>query len=349
MTEREDVAMAQSAPTMIRAARLHGARDIRVADERAPVTAPGEALVRVTAVGICGSDIHWYIDGRLGTSHPTAPFILGHEFIAEIAEGRRAGERVVGDPNLSCGTCRWCSGGQAHLCPYGRFAGHAPTDGAMATVLAWPENRLHPIPDSVDDAAGVLLEPLCIALHALDLGKVAHTSRVAVHGCGPIGLLIIRLARDAGATTVLAIEPLAHRRTAAERIGATAVVASAVEAVEAGLVDEIGDCDVTFEVAGTDEALADTLALTMPGGKVIVVGIPEQDRTSFQASLARRKGLSMKLQRRSSGEIERAIDIAASGRTALADLITHRFVLDEARAAFEVAARREGLKVVITP
>ena len=336
-------------PGTIRVARLHGARDIRVADEPAPVTAPGEVLVRVTGVGICGSDIHWYTAGMLGTSRPASPLVLGHEFIGVIAEGRRAGERVAGDPNLPCGTCRWCNGGLAHLCPYGRFAGHAPTDGAMATAFAWPEGRLHPIPDGVDDAAAVLLEPLCIALHALRLGKVARGSRVAVHGCGPIGLLLVRLACDAGAAAVIALEPLKHRRAAALRHGATAALGSADDAVAAGLADRIGDCDVTFEVAGTDEALADALALTMPGGKVIVVGIPDDDRTSFQASLARRKGLSLKLSRRAGHEIDRAIEIAAAGRLDLGDLITHRFALDEAPAAFETAAGRSGLKVIVAP
>lgn len=334
-------------PGTIRVARLHGARDIRVADEPTPVPSPGEALVRVTGVGICGSDIHWYTAGMLGTSRPTTPLVLGHEFNGVIEGGRRAGERVAGDPNLPCGACRWCTGGQSHLCPHGLFAGHAPTDGAMASALAWPERHLHPIPDSVDDDAAVLLEPLCIALHALGLGKVRRGSRVAVHGCGPIGLLLVRLACDAGAATVIAVEPLAHRRAAAQRSGATAAVGSAQEAIDAGFADRIGDCDVAFEVAGADDALADALALTMPGGKVIVVGIPDDDRTSFQASLARRKGLSLKLSRRAGHEMDRAIEIAASGRLGLADLITHRFALDDAPAAFEVAAGRTGLKVVI--
>ena len=288
----------------IRVARLHGPRDIRVADEARPLPGPGQAVVRVTAVGICGSDIHWYADGRIGTSRVQAPLVLGHEFIGVVATGSRTGERVTGDPNLSCGTCRWCTGGTPHLCPHGQFAGHAPTDGALAVSMAWPETHLHPLPDTLDDESAVLLEPLCIALHALDLGKVASGSTVAVVGCGPIGLLLAALARDAGAAMVIAVEPLLHRREAALRAGATAVVASAGEAADAGLVDEVGACDVVFEVAGTDEALAASVALANPAGKVIIVGIPENDLTSFQASAARRKGLSFKLLRRSGNEID---------------------------------------------
>ena len=204
----------------MKAARLHGAGDLRLAEEPEPETEPGQELVRVTAVGICGSDLHWWDEAGIGDAVITRPLVLGHEAAGVIEAGPRRGTRVAIDPAITCGTCRPCRDGYRNLCARIRFAGHGDQDGALREFLAWPSDLLHPLPDSVTDTDGALLEPLGVAIHALDLGHVRLGARAAVVGCGPIGLLLIAVLRTAGARHIAAFEPLPHRREAALRYGA---------------------------------------------------------------------------------------------------------------------------------
>ena len=175
-----------------------GAADLRVGEEPAPEAAARESLVRVTAVGICGSDLHWYSEGGIGDAKITRPLVPGHEGAGEIADGPRRGERVAIDPAVPCERCRACRDGYRNLCYHLVFSGHGATDGMMRELMPWPSHLLHPLPDSVSDAGGALLEPLGVALWALDLGHVPFGGSVAVAGGGPIGLLLIQLLRAAG-------------------------------------------------------------------------------------------------------------------------------------------------------
>ncbi len=323
------------------AARLHGSGDVRVGEEPARTVAAGESLVRVEAVGLCGSDLHWYEDGGIGSTHIAAPLIVGHEFCGMVEGGPLDGRRVAVDPALSCEVCDVCRRGDRNLCPDGRFAGYGDCDGALQEALAWPTHALVALPDSFDAATGALLEPLGVALHAFDLGHVALDDRVAVVGCGPIGLLLIGVLRAAGARVVLAVEPLAHRREAALAYGAQRAVAPE---------DAAGEVDVAFEVAGNDAAVQTALELALPGARIILTGIPgAADRISFSASLARRKGLTLVMVRRMNEVYPRAIRLVERGVIDLAALVTHRFPLARADEAFAVASARTGLKVVVEP
>ena len=150
----------------MRAARLHEVGDLRLTDEPVPEPGPEESLVRVTAVGICGSDLHWWGEGGIGDATLSRPLVLGHEAAGVIADGPRRGERVAIDPAIPDGTCRLCRAGYRNLCLHLRFAGHGGQDGAMREFLAWPSDLLHPLPDTLSDADGALLEPLEAALTA---------------------------------------------------------------------------------------------------------------------------------------------------------------------------------------
>lgn len=319
----------------MKALRLHGPGDLRLHDEPPPEPAPGEALLRIAAVGLCGSDRHWFEEGAIGDARLTRPLVLGHEFVGTIESGPRAGERVAVDPADACGRCAQCLEGLDHLCPDGRFAGHGLTDGALRSFVSWPEHLAYRIPDDLPDAEATLLEPLGVALHALDLGSTATPLRTAgVFGCGPIGLLLVRLLRLAGAE-VVAADPLAHRLAAAEALGARA---------------EPREVDVSFEVAGTDEAVDAALAATRPGGRVVLVGIPDRDRTSFSASIARRKGLTILLSRRMTRyDLPRAIGLVEAGSVSLSGIVTERHGLAQWDEAFTALATRRGLKAVIEP
>jgi L-iditol 2-dehydrogenase len=331
-------------------ARLHAVGDLRTAQEPMPVPAAGMSLVRVTAVGICGSDLHWWEEAGIGDSVLDQPLVLGHEAAGVIADGPRQGERVAIDPAIPCGTCESCLRGYRNLCTRIAFAGHGRQDGAMRDFLTWPSHLLHPLPDVITDAAGAILEPLGVAIHASDLGHLHLGGSAAVVGCGPIGLLLVQVLRAAGAASITAFEPLPRRRAAAVRLGADVVLDPAAFGTSAGLHDLVGDgVDVAFEVAGTDAGVQLAMDTARPGGRVVLGGIPGDDWTRFRASSARRKGLTIAMVRRMNEVYPRAIGLAASARVDLDSLVTDRIPLAMAGYAFSVAGRREGLKVIVEP
>lgn len=325
----------------MKAARLTGVGEVHLVDEPDPTPGPGESLVRVGAVGLCGSDLHWFSQGGIGDALLSRPLVLGHEFGGTVEGGSLEGQRVAVDPAVPCNVCERCREGNNNLCPEVRFAGHGATDGGLREYLAWPTDLLHRVPDTFSDGAVALLEPLGVALHSFDLGHVRYGSAVAVVGCGPIGLMVIQVARSAGAASIVAVEPLAHRRAAAARCGADPVLAPA-EAKASGL-----QVDVSFEVAGSDEAIQTSMVLVRPGGRIVLAGIPDDDRTSFPAALARRKGLTIAVARRMKDAYPRAISAVERGVIELDWLITPRFTLADIEEAFRVAANRDGLKTVV--
>jgi len=331
--------------------RLHGMGDLRLHDEPEPVPGPGEVLLRVTAVGLCGSDLHWLAEAGIGDARLQEPLVLGHEFAGVIESGERRGERVAVDPAVPCRACEFCLEGNPNFCSALRFAGHGMEDGALREYVAWPAHCLHPLPNSLTDADGVMLEPLGVAIHAVDLGHLKPGMTVGVFGCGPIGLLVLQLARAAGATHVMATEKLPHRLEAARSLGATAVF-QAIDGRESAEVLAATDgkgVDVAFEAAGENEAVETAIEAAKPGARVVLIGIPADDRTAFTASTARRKGLTIKLTRRMKRVYPRAIRLVESGMVDVRPLVTHRFPLTEFDKAFSTAQRREGLKVIIEP
>jgi L-iditol 2-dehydrogenase len=316
----------------MRVVRLHAAGDVRLHEEPLPVPEAGEELVRVSAVGLCGSDLHWFREGGIGDARLTHPLVPGHEFAGTTAAGRK----VAIDPAVPCEVCEFCREGNPNLCSALRFAGHGCEDGALREWIAWPSRCLFSLPDSLSAADGAMLEPLGVAIHAVALGKVRAGMKVGVFGCGPIGLLVMQVARNEGAAEVLVTEPLAHRRAVALGWGAR----------EWKRGDEV---EVAFECAGENGAVEDAVAAARPGGRVILAGIPDDDRTSFCASMARRKGLTIKLVRRMKHTYPRAIRLVADGLVDVRSLVTHRFPLEKTAEAFEVLRKREGLKVIVEP
>jgi L-iditol 2-dehydrogenase len=328
----------------MRCATIHAPGDVRVEEMPDVVAGPGESIVRITSVGLCGSDLHWFAEGAIGDAVLTKPLVLGHEMAGVVVSGPLVGRTVVVDPAVPCGDCRECHAGLEHLCTRVAFAGHGGTDGALREFVAWPDRRIHVLPDGFDAATGALLEPLGVAVHATDLAHLRPGWRVAVVGCGPIGLMLVELAVRAG-SEVLAVEPLAHRRAAALRAGATTVVAPEEAAVGSELD---GAYDVVFEVSGADDGLARAAVLCRPGARILLVGIPDEDATTFQASLLRRKGLTLACVRRmTDSAYARAVSLGVRGVLDLSWLASDRFPLSDAPKAFELASRREGLKVVI--
>jgi L-iditol 2-dehydrogenase len=328
----------------MKAARLHGPGDVRTHLEAVPEPRPGDALVRVDAVGICGSDLHWFGEGGIGDSSLTAPLVLGHEIAGTVEGGTLDGQVVAVDPAIPCGTCDTCRRDLGHLCPEVRFAGHGAVDGGMRESMAWPVHLLYPLPPTLTAEDGALLEPLGVAIHAVDLGKLRPGTAVAVIGCGPIGLLIIQVARSRGAHVAVAVDPLPHRRELALRLGAESAAAPE---------EKLGDIDLdvaaAFDVVGSAAAVEIAVGAARPGGRVVLVGIPDDDRTTFPAALARRKGLTLLVSRRMAEVYPRAIELVADGAVDVRSIVSHRYALDAAADAFDTARRRLGHKVLIVP
>ena len=333
----------------MRVARLHGVGDLRVGEADCPVPEAGESLVRVTAVGLCGSDLHWFADGGIGDAVLSAPLVLGHEFAGVVEGGPLDGRRVAVDPSNPCGVCEQCLEGNRNLCPTLRFTGHGRTDGGLRELHAWPTALLHPIPDTLSDADGAMLEPLGVALHSVDLAHVRLGDTVVVVGCGPIGLCMVQLARVAGAAVVIGVEPIAHRRAAALALGAD-VACDPAEAV--ARIDEItggSGADVVLEVAGTDDAVGLAVDVVRPGRRVVLAGIPSADTTTFPASTARRKGISLVMVRRMREMYPRTIALVDSGKVDVRSIVSHTFGLADVAAAFALGEARVGLKVIVEP
>ena len=329
----------------MRSVRLHGTGDLRIHDEPVPVAGEGEKLVRIKSVGVCGSDLHWFSGGEIGDAKLERPLVLGHEFAGELGNG----QRVAIDPAIPCGSCELCKQGHPNLCPSIIFAGYGTQDGSLREYMAWNEKCLFPLPDSVTYEDGAMLEPLGVAIHSVDLGKIKTGMTVGVFGCGPIGLLIIQLMKLSGATQIIATDKLVHRAEAAKAYGASHVFLAGdnFQLSEMRAATKGRGVDVAFEAAGEQDAVDTSVAVVLPGGKVILAGIPNNDVTSFSASTARRKGLTFKLVRRMKHTYPRAIDLVSKGLVDVRSLVTHRFPFEQVAEAFHLAARRDGLKIMM--
>ena len=337
----------------MRAAFIHGVRDIRLASVTRPEPRPEELLLAVRAVGICGSDLHYYLEGGIGSATVADPLILGHEFAAQIADERAAqwglepGTLVAVEPARSCGHCEWCAQGHPNLCPHVRFVGSPPDlHGALCEYITAPPEALFPVPAPFSAAAASLLEPLGVAIHAVDLAHLRPMETAAVLGSGPIGLLILQVARLAGAGQVFVIDPLVYRAAMAERLGAD----RAGQTHEAILdwTDGRG-VDVVFEATNSALAPSQATAAARIGGRVVLVGIPQEETFTLNASVLRRKGLTLKMVRRMKHTYPRAIRMVASGRIQLEPLVTHCFRLEQVPEAFalQAACADEEIKSVV--
>lgn len=331
--------------------RLHGIRDLRIHTEPVPEASPNQSLLRVTAVGICGSDLHWFTETGIGDAKLSTPLILGHEFAGVVEDGDMHGQRVAVDPLIPCGMCEFCVEGNPNLCLSHHFAGHATDDGALCEYVTWPTRCFHALPDSLTDEDGAMLEGLGVAIHTVDLGHIKPGMTVGVYGCGPIGLSILQLARISGVVQIIATDQLPHRLDAAKALGATKVF-QAFEGQESAQILSATNqrgVDVAFEAAGENPAVDTAIETCKPGGRVILCGIPAINRTAFSSSTARRKGLTIMMVRRMKHAYPRAIRLVESGAVDVRSLVTHRFPLVQYDEAFSTAQRREGLKVMILP
>jgi L-iditol 2-dehydrogenase len=337
---------------MSKALYLHGPADARVAPFNLREARAGEVLLDVAAVGLCGSDLHYYKDGGIGSTLIREPFVPGHEFGGYLCEalpemGLARGSLVAVDPNKACGHCEWCHAGHMNLCPNVEFIGAPPFNGAMTQRIWVQKSQIVPLPDAFDPVVSVMLEPLGVAIHAVDLAKPRLLERVAVLGSGPIGLLIMQVLKVAGAGEILAVDPLPHRRQMALKSGADKALLSTEEVVAASA----GGCTLVVEATNSPSGFRDAVAAARIGGRVVLVGIPDGDTYTLPASDARRRGLKIKFARRMGEVYPRAIALVASGKVDVTTMVTHRVGLEETPNVFKALANNEPgyVKALIYP
>ncbi len=324
---------------MSRALFIHGAHDARVAPFNLREGRDGEVLLEVAAVGICGSDLHYFKDGGIGSAVIRDPFVPGHEFGGRLSEdveglGLRRGQLVAVDPNKACGHCEWCREGHPNLCPNVEFTGAPPFDGAMTQKIWVAKKQLVALPETFDALDAAMLEPLGVAIHAVRLAKPGLLERAGVIGCGPIGLLILQALKAAGAGEVLACDPRPDRRALARRLGADRVGESFADIVEWSH----GGAPLTVEATNSPFGFRDAVAATRIGGRIVLVGIPDGDVYTLPAADARRRGLKIKFARRMGELYPLAVALVAAGTVDVRSIVTPRVGLDEAPAAFAALA-----------
>ena len=262
----------------MQAVRLLRAGHLELQDVARPEPGPGDVLIKVEACGICGSDRHMFAG-----EYPTKPPVtLGHEFAGTVValgpgvERLRIGQRVTGDPNIACGTCTACRSGRPNLCARLSAIG-VQRDGGFAQYLVMPESQAHLLPDDIDPVHGAFCEPLACCLHGLDVARIRPGDSVAIFGGGVIGLLMVQLARLAGATSVILSTRQQPRRDLALTLGATHAVdpssSDAVTEIRSIVPDGV---DVTLECAGVPETFSQSITAVRRGGAVVVFGVMPQ-------------------------------------------------------------------------
>jgi len=325
-----------------------------------PVPAADEALVRVRACGICGSDIHGW-DGSTGRRRP--PLIMGHEASGEIVavgpsvERWRVGDRVTFDSTISCGQCAYCRAGQVNLCDNRRVVGVAPVEyrqhGAFAEYVALPARILYALPDSLSFPQAAMIEPVSIAIHAVQRVKISPADVAVVVGSGMIGLFVIQALRWAGVQRVIAVDLEDKRLALARELGATDTINSGAGDAVAEIQRLTGGqgADLAFEVVGLSPTLDLALAALRRGGSAVLVGnlAPKAD-FPLQAVVTRE--LTLYGTCSSAGEYPLCLDLIARGVIRVEPMISAVAPLAEGRAWFERLSAKDGgryMKVILQP
>lgn len=341
----------------MKAAVLYAAGDVRIESMASPRLDAGMVLLRIRRAGICGSDLHYYELGHCGPSVVDLPFVLGHEFAAEVVDvaggvtSVKIGQRVTANPARACGFCDFCKAGRGNLCLKTVMLGSAgskpPTDGAMAEFVAVRADQCHILPDSIDDETGAMIEPLAVALHAIKRSGGVSGKRVLVLGAGTIGRLVAAAAKAYGAVPVAITEVVPERRRKAEDSG----IAHVLNPEGKHFLEEILEIsglgfDTIFEASASPRALRQAFDIVRPGGTVVQIGTQPNEDIPLPAMRIMRKEINYVGSQRYGDVFDEAIRLVTAGRIDLRPLMSDEFRADEAAKAFRVAAdRTHSLKV----
>jgi len=325
-------------------AELTAPRKFRLAEQTIEEPGPGEIQVRVRAVGICGSDLHAYAEGGVGDSPCIYPMVLGHEPAGTVVKtgpgvtGWAAGDRAALEPALYCYHCEFCRSGRHNVCANIRFLSTPGHPGFFRELVNLPAANLLAIPPQVSLEVATVAEPLAIGLHSMKFASIGIGETVAVFGAGPIGLVTIACLKLAGAGRIWAVEPVAHRREMAVKMGAAAALDPSAGDVAKEIVKGSGGrgVDCAIDCAAKENTTNDAIRAARNGGRVVLTGIHSASFVPFEVSPMRRKELAIFNVRRSNHESDAAIELLIEHTDWFAPMITHARPLGRIAEAFRI-------------
>ena len=311
-----------------------------------------DVLLKVEVVGVCGSDVHYYETGRIGSQVVEYPYMVGHECAATVeAVGNavtkfKTGDEVVVEPAVSCMECSQCQAGRENTCEKLQFLGTpGQGDGCLCEYIVMPQRCCYPTGGKITLAQGVLCEPFAIGVYAVKQSLISRGAKAVILGAGPIGLSCLAAATACEVETVYMTDKIPQRVQIAKEAGAVWASNPLEENIVQGILSqEPAGVDVVYECAGEQETLDEAVELLTPGGVLMLIGIPRVDRVSFIIDRIRRKEITIINVRRQNGCTQAAIDLIAEKRVNLDFMITHEFDFTDSKEAFDmVAAYRNGV------
>jgi len=333
----------------MKAAILYKPMDMRIEEIDIPQIGSNEVLVKMKRVGICGSDVHFYLHGRIASYIVKSPLILGHECSGEIVEvgqevsNLKIGQRVVIEPGFVCGKCFYCRSGRYNLCKEVKFYGAPPFHGTFAEYVTAPKQNVYPIPEKMSYEEGAMIEPFAVGMMASKMGKVSVNDTVAVLGAGPIGQMVLQASKVHGAPEIIVTDVIDYRLEYAKKYGANHVI----NAAEEDVVDMIKDftdgegVDVVIDASGAPSAIRQAVDIVKPGGRVVLVGYPRED-VSLPLAEVISKELTLQGIHRYANVYPAAIKAVSSGRAIVKPYVSHIYPFEKILEGFEAHIKRIG-------
>ncbi|OXS76728.1 NAD(P)-dependent alcohol dehydrogenase [Domibacillus enclensis] len=324
-----------------------------------PEPGENEVLIQVKAVGLCGSDIHYYEHGKIGDFIVEKPIILGHEASGEIVKAGKGvvhlqqGQRVTIEPGATCGKCEHCQNGRYNLCEKVEFLATPPYDGAFCEYVVMRSDLVFPIPDQMSYETAALIEPFSVGLHAVSRGNLQEGETVLILGMGPIGLMTAAAAKLHGAGVIIGVDLEDSRLEKAKEMGATHVINIRTDSVDDKIMEytKRRGVDVAIETAGSPAALKSMIAAVRRGGRAVIVGMSPEDESPLNIAQIINKEIDVKGVFRYHHTYPKAIELLSSGKVNIERMITDSYELEQAEEAFEksIHDKQNTLKMMIYP
>src|SRR5512133_273088 len=332
---------------------LTGLNRIEITERPVPeICNSGEVLVKMMSVGVCGSDIHYYTEGKIGSQVVEYPFTVGHEgagiieIVGSAVKNLKPGDRVAIDPAMPCFECDQCKAGRQHTCRHLKFLGcPGQAEGCLSEYIVMPASSCFPIKDSMTMDQAALSEPLAIGVYATGLSVPLKGKNIGILGSGPIGISVLLPALAMGARNVYMTDRIDARLDVAMKMGAHRIGnPDKTDVVKEILSDEAAGLDVVFECCGKQEAVDQAISLLKPGGQLMIIGIPTFSRWSFDVDALRRKEINIQNVRRQNGAVEKTLEMIANGTVNPNPMQTHTMNFSQVSEAFDMVANyRDGV------
>jgi L-iditol 2-dehydrogenase len=336
---------------------LTGIRQMELIEVKDPVIIiPGDVKIKMTAVGVCGSDVHYFTQGRIGSQVVEYPFAVGHEgagVVAEVGSGVKRvkpGDKIAIEPAMPCWKCDQCLAGRHNTCRKLRFLGcPGQADGCLSEYIVMPEESCLKLDNGLTTDHGVISEPLSIGVYSVNQSIPLKGAKIGILGFGPIGMSVMLAAKAMGADTYYVTDKINERLSIAKKEGA----ALTLNPLRHNIIKQILEkeplaLDVVFECCGQQEAFDQGIDLLKPGGKLMGVGIPEFDNWSMNVENTRRKEITIQFVRRQNHSVEQSLEFMSTGKVDINNMITHRFPFEKTKEAFSLVEEyRDGVMKAI--